>query len=199
MALSQDSFGRKSLGKSPTSFVKSPTFVEQDDPIMCSQRTAIVYSPKPDKSSPPSHLLPFVFRSFKFVVVVVVVVLLLLITLHLPLFNFFVSSSSSFSAFSSSFSIYHSLHLLSYITSLISTHTVPVSETASSAIHSKCIFHQFNSCTVHLILVFLLCLLFPSGLMLKYFGVRCLVLHILLNQTAAFVFSNFGLVFFWLL
>jgi hypothetical protein len=43
-------------------------------------------------------------------------------------------------------------------------------------------------------LVFLFCLLFPLILMLKYFGVSCLVLHILLNQTAAFVFSNVSLV-----
>jgi len=32
--------------------------------------------------------------------------------------------------------------------------------------------------------------------MLKYFGVSCLILHILLNQTAVFVFRNFILVFF---
>jgi hypothetical protein len=35
--------------------------------------------------------------------------------------------------------------------------------------------------------------------MLKYYGVSCLVLYILLNQMAAFVFSNFSLVFLWLL
>ena len=33
--------------------------------------------------------------------------------------------------------------------------------------------------------------LFSLILMLKYFGVICLVLHILLNQMTAFVFSNY--------
>ena len=42
-------------------------------------------------------------------------------------------------------------------------------------------------------------LLFPLILMLKYFGVSCLVLHNLLNQMAAFVFSNISLVFLQLL
>ena len=38
-------------------------------------------------------------------------------------------------------------------------------------------------------------LLFPLILMLNYFGVICLVLHVLLNRMAAFVFSNFSLAF----
>jgi len=45
---------------------------------------------------------------------------------------------------------------------------------------------------VHLIPVFLLCLLFPLSFIPKYFGVSCLLLHILLNQMAALVFSNFS-------
>lgn len=45
---------------------------------------------------------------------------------------------------------------------------------------------------------FLLCsslLIAPLTLMLMYFGFICLALHSLLNQMAAFVFSNFSLVF----
>ena len=63
----------------------------------------------------------------------------------------------------------------------------------------KNLISQFILCLVAAILVFLFCLLFPLILMLKYFGASCLVLHILLNQVVAFVFSNFTLVFFQLL
>jgi len=38
-------------------------------------------------------------------------------------------------------------------------------------------------------------LIAPLTLMLMYFGFICLALHSLLNQMAAFVFSNFSLVF----
>jgi len=38
-------------------------------------------------------------------------------------------------------------------------------------------------------------LLFPLDLMLLYFGVRCLDLHVLLYQMATFLFSKFSLVF----
>jgi len=45
------------------------------------------------------------------------------------------------------------------------------------------------------VLVFLFCMLFPLILMWMYLVVTCLVLHILLYKTVAFVFSRFSLVF----
>jgi len=45
------------------------------------------------------------------------------------------------------------------------------------------------------ILIFLLLMLFLLILMWMYLGISCLVLQILLCQMAAFVFSNFSLVF----
>jgi len=42
------------------------------------------------------------------------------------------------------------------------------------------------------ILVFLLCLLLLLILMLKEFGVSCLVLYILLNQMVAFIWGQYN-------
>jgi len=47
--------------------------------------------------------------------------------------------------------------------------------------------------TVSLCTLCSFCLVFPLILMLKYFGVSCLILHILLNKRATFVFRNFSL------
>ena len=48
---------------------------------------------------------------------------------------------------------------------------------------------------MHIVVVLLFCVLLPLTVMLIYLGINCLVLHILLDPMAAFVFNNFGFKF----
>ena len=77
--------------------------------------------------------------------------------------------------------------------------------------HSRCILYNrwlkfcflqyrnliswFNLYLIALVVVLLSCGFLPLILMLMYLGLRCLILHILLNHTVVFVFNNLSLVF----
>jgi hypothetical protein len=90
-----------------------------------------------NRINPALHLTNFPLcldLSNRFLILIVII-----IPLHLLLFIFFISSSSSLSAFSS-FSIYPPLPSQLYHTSNFNKY---FSETASSPMHSKCIFHLF--------------------------------------------------------
>jgi hypothetical protein len=58
------------------------------------------------------------------------------------------------------------------------------------------IFIVYYLCQLmHIVVVLLLCVLLPQTLTWIYLGINCLVLHILLNHVAVFVFNNFGFKF----